>query len=235
MGVIVDHQLASVALGGGGSGGGGWHVFLEQPQQQPVVARSGDELQPDRAAVAGEPGGDAHRGVPGEVERPGQGDAEVGSGGRRARAGDRGWSRSSAVGASNRAARMASLSRPAIARGCPGPVGVAVAGSAVGLRELEDVYSRHRRWSGDGTWERIFDRLRVGCDLDSSSEWTVGIDATVARGHQHAAGARHAPPTDIPAERLVGLRAEAVVDREPGTLGRSAAMDPAGDTGGWVE
>jgi hypothetical protein len=36
-------------------------------------------------------------------------------------------------------------------------------------------------------------------------EWTVGIDATVVRGHQHAAGARHAPPKDIPAKRLAPL------------------------------
>jgi hypothetical protein len=50
------------------------------------------------------------------------------------------------------------------------------------------VYSRHRRWSGDGTWEVILDGLRVRCDLDEGSEWTVGVDATVIRGHQHAAG-----------------------------------------------
>jgi len=68
------------------------------------------------------------------------------------------------------------------------------------------VYSRHRRWSGDGTWVGILDRLRAGCDLDEGSEWMVGADATVVRGHQHAAGARHAPPKDIPAQRLAPLR-----------------------------
>ncbi len=26
------------------------------------------------------------------------------------------------------------------------------------------VYNRHRRWSGDGTWEKILDHLRAGCD-----------------------------------------------------------------------
>ena len=26
------------------------------------------------------------------------------------------------------------------------------------------VYNRHRRWSGNGTWEMIMGRLRVGCD-----------------------------------------------------------------------
>ena len=26
------------------------------------------------------------------------------------------------------------------------------------------VYNRHRRWSLDGTWEKILGRLRAGCD-----------------------------------------------------------------------
>lgn len=64
------------------------------------------------------------------------------------------------------------------------------------------VYGRHRRWSGDGTWERVLDSLRAGCDDAGGAAWTVAADATVVRAHQHAAGARHAPPKDIPAERL---------------------------------
>ena len=50
------------------------------------------------------------------------------------------------------------------------------------------VYNRHRRWSGDGTWEMILDRLRVGCDEAEGQAWTVAADATVVRAHQHAAG-----------------------------------------------
>jgi hypothetical protein len=62
------------------------------------------------------------------------------------------------------------------------------------------------------------------------------VDATVIRGHQHAAGARHAPPKDIPAKRLAPLlgdpqpASEPAVEPEP-----SAAPSPAQDTGGWVE
>jgi transposase len=62
------------------------------------------------------------------------------------------------------------------------------------------LYNRHRRWSGDGTWVRILDELRRDADHDEGPEWTVGIDAAVVRAHQHAAGARHQPPADIPAE-----------------------------------
>ena len=64
------------------------------------------------------------------------------------------------------------------------------------------VYNRHRRWSGDGTWERILDALRAGCDEQEGKDWAAAIDSTVVRAHQHAAGARHRPPADIDPERL---------------------------------
>jgi transposase len=62
------------------------------------------------------------------------------------------------------------------------------------------VYNRHRRWSLDGTWERILDGLRAGCDQDEGEDWTVSADSTVVRAHQHAAGARHAPARDSPSK-----------------------------------
>jgi transposase len=67
------------------------------------------------------------------------------------------------------------------------------------------VYNRHRRWSGDGTWVRLLDRLRRDADLHEGRDWTVGVDAAVVRAHQHAAGARHELPADIPAEVVAPL------------------------------
>ena len=64
------------------------------------------------------------------------------------------------------------------------------------------VYGRHRRWSADGTWEMILDRLRAGCDEGAGRGWTVAADASVVRAHQHAAGARRQPPADVAAARL---------------------------------
>ena len=61
------------------------------------------------------------------------------------------------------------------------------------------VYGRHRRWSGDGTWVGVLDELRRDADAHEGPGWTVGLDAGVVRAHQHAAGARHRPPADIPA------------------------------------
>ena len=62
--------------------------------------------------------------------------------------------------------------------------------------------NRHRRWSGDGTWEMILGRLRAGCDRAEGRDWTVAVDATVVRAHQHAAGARRRPPADVDPARL---------------------------------
>jgi transposase len=54
------------------------------------------------------------------------------------------------------------------------------------------VYNRHRRWSLDGTWDKILGRMRAGCDEAEGSDWTLSAYSTVVRAHQHAAGARHA-------------------------------------------
>jgi transposase len=67
------------------------------------------------------------------------------------------------------------------------------------------VYNRHRRWSGDRTWVRILDEPRRDADLGEDECWTIGIDAGVVRAHQHAAGAHHEPPADIPAEVVATL------------------------------
>lgn len=63
------------------------------------------------------------------------------------------------------------------------------------------VYNRHRRWSADGTWARVLEELRRGCDVGEDS-WLVAIDSTVVRAHHHAAGARHRPPADVAADVL---------------------------------
>jgi len=66
-----------------------------------------------------------------------------------------------------------------------------------GFGNWKTVYNRHRRWSGDGTWREILDRLRAGCDEAEGKDWTLSADSTVVRAHQHAAGARRARPADL--------------------------------------
>jgi transposase len=56
------------------------------------------------------------------------------------------------------------------------------------------IYNRHYRWAVEGVWAGILDELRRGCDELEGPDWTVAVDGTVVRAHQHAAGARHVPP-----------------------------------------
>ena len=60
------------------------------------------------------------------------------------------------------------------------------------------VYHRKRHWALDGTWTRIAERLRLDADVPDGPDWTISVDSTVVRAHQHAAGARHQPAADDP-------------------------------------
>ncbi|KUM67405.1 IS5 family transposase [Streptomyces curacoi] len=80
----------------------------------------------------------------------------------------------------------------------------------------QTVYDRHRRWSADGTWERIFRGLQADADAEGRIDWSmVGVDSTVLRAHQHAAGARKRGP------KIPGKRTRPAWHRQDEALGRS--------------
>src|SRR6266545_6213335 len=54
----------------------------------------------------------------------------------------------------------------------------------------QTVYDRFRRWKRDGTWARVLSELQAVADAAGLVTWDVSVDSTVARAHQHAAGAR---------------------------------------------
>lgn len=62
----------------------------------------------------------------------------------------------------------------------------------------ETVYKRHRRWSADGTWQMLLSRIQAAEDAEGGIDWDVSVDSTAVRAHQHAAGARKAPPAAVP-------------------------------------
>jgi len=55
------------------------------------------------------------------------------------------------------------------------------------------VYGLYRRWQRDGTWARILSALQGQADAVDLITWDVSVDSTIARAHQHAAGARTRP------------------------------------------
>lgn len=50
----------------------------------------------------------------------------------------------------------------------------------------QTVAKRHRRFSADGTWDRIHARLVAEADAAGAVDWKVSVDSTINRAHQHA-------------------------------------------------
>ncbi|MGA5124384.1 IS5 family transposase [Streptomyces pseudogriseolus] len=54
----------------------------------------------------------------------------------------------------------------------------------------QTAYERFARWEADGTWGRLLEAVQARDDSTGVLEWTVSVDSTINRAHQHAAGAR---------------------------------------------
>lgn len=50
----------------------------------------------------------------------------------------------------------------------------------------QTVWTWHRRLARDGTWETILQRITAVADAQGMIDWTVSVDSTTARAHQHA-------------------------------------------------
>lgn len=51
------------------------------------------------------------------------------------------------------------------------------------------IYGLFRRWQRAGVWASILSRLQARADAAGLITWDVSVDSTIARAHQHAAGA----------------------------------------------
>jgi len=57
------------------------------------------------------------------------------------------------------------------------------------------VYSRFRRWQQAGVWQRLLSQVQALVDAHGELDWELHfVDGTIVRAHQHAAGAKKAPP-----------------------------------------
>lgn len=50
----------------------------------------------------------------------------------------------------------------------------------------QTVWTWHRRLAGDGTWDRVLARLTAAADSAGKLDWSLSVDSTIARAHQHA-------------------------------------------------
>lgn len=54
----------------------------------------------------------------------------------------------------------------------------------------QSVWERHRRWSTDGTYARMFEKVRAEASHEQGELLgVISVDSTSVRAHQHAAGA----------------------------------------------
>lgn len=90
------------------------------------------------------------------------------------------------------------------------------------LGPWQTAWKRLDRWSRDGTLDRLLAAAHTNAEVAAELDWVASVDSSVARAHQHAAGARH--------HEQCGDRADDVEGRD---VEDGAA--PETDTGGRVE
>lgn len=58
----------------------------------------------------------------------------------------------------------------------------------------QTVWKRHRKFSGDGTWDKLLAKLLAEADAAGDIDWTVSVDSTINRAHQHGTNLPRADP-----------------------------------------
>ena len=101
----------------------------------------------------------------------------------------------------------------------------------------QTVWKRHRRFSGDGTWDKILAALLAEADAVREVDWTVSVDSTINRAHQHATNLPRGEKPLLGAEDQCSTESgpAAVVDATAGAVAGLLTGGLAGDTGGWIE
>ncbi|MAY48461.1 MAG: IS5/IS1182 family transposase [Microbacterium sp.] len=50
----------------------------------------------------------------------------------------------------------------------------------------QTVWTWHRRMAADGTWDRVLASITSAAEAEGMIDWSVSVDSTIARAHQHA-------------------------------------------------
>jgi len=67
----------------------------------------------------------------------------------------------------------------------------------------ETAYGRYRRWTREGLFDRILERLHVALDEDGRIDWSVfDVDGSNIRAHRSAAGAARSSKKTGPTSRV---------------------------------
>ena len=83
----------------------------------------------------------------------------------------------------------------------------------------QTAYTRFRRWTLAGVWDRVFAAVQRQADAAGEIDWELHfVDGTVVRAHQHAAGAKGGPTKRSAAARAASRRRSTCAPRA--TAGR---------------
>ncbi|QGY82488.1 IS5 family transposase [Micrococcus luteus] len=89
----------------------------------------------------------------------------------------------------------------------------------IAWRDLPEVYGPwqtvwtwHRRMAEKGTWDTVLATLTAAADAEGLIDWSVSVDSTIARAHQHATnitrhtggGSNYKNPREEPADHGIG-------------------------------
>ena len=92
----------------------------------------------------------------------------------------------------------------------------------------QTVWKRHHRFATDGTWDMLLRVIRSEADAAGRVDWSVSVDSSIVRAHQHSATAKRVVREDrARLEEHIGARLNDKNSRccgdEPGdhALGRS--------------
>jgi len=50
----------------------------------------------------------------------------------------------------------------------------------------QTVWTWHRRMATEGIWDRVLAKITVAADAAGLIDWSLSVDSTIARAHQHA-------------------------------------------------
>ena len=54
----------------------------------------------------------------------------------------------------------------------------------------QTVWKRHRRFATDGTWDKLLRVIQAEADAAGRVDWSVSVDSSIVRAHQHSATAK---------------------------------------------
>lgn len=88
----------------------------------------------------------------------------------------------------------------------------------------QTAWKRHRRYAGDGTWDRALTAMPALADATGNLDWVTSSDSTIVRAHQHGASSPRHAGTSSNYTNLLEEPADHAIGRSRGGLTTKAHL-----------